>query len=317
MVKNGGFMAVSYLILHFNIRELLMKKVLYVLLVGLLTNLQAQQFSQLSGVLQLDSKTVLNRIHKIDANEKSDSSFVNTKSPLLAGVLSFMVPGAGEFYSESYLKSILFVALEVAAITTSVIYNKKGDNQTTSFQNFANAHWDVAQYARWTLANLSTLNPVLSPEDYSGLFNGQGQVNWQVLNQLEEDVARGEMGSYYSHRLAHYGEQQYYEMIGKYPQFNPGWEEFGDDVNRPFSYGDPLVQQFHDYSNMRGKANDFYNVATKAVIVVVVNHVVSAVDAALTANWYNKRLSVNLSLEKTNLGYSTEYYPCLNLQCRF
>ncbi len=293
-----------------------MKRTLFILIFGILANLQAQHSSQFSGILHLDSKMALNRIQEMDVDKNIDANYVNKKSPVLAGFLSLAVPGAGEFYSESYLKSILFIALEAAAITTSVIYENKGNDQTISFQNFANAHWDVAQYARWTMANLSTLNPALNPENYSGLFSGQGQVNWQILNQLEEDVSRGEAGSYYSHRLPSYGDQQYFEMIGKYPQFNVGWDDFGDE-NTPFQYGDPLTANFHYYSSERGKANDFYNVATKAVIVVIVNHVISAIDAAWTASRYNKRLSMNLSIEKTNLGYSTEYYPCLNLQYRF
>ncbi|MFC2135853.1 hypothetical protein ACFLTH_14655, partial [Bacteroidota bacterium] len=237
----------------------------------------------------------------------------NAKSPLLGGFLSLIVPGAGEFYAESYLKSIIFIAIEAAAISTSVIYEGKGDDQTASFENFAHEHWNAGRYARWTITNLEIINPSLNPDDYTGLFIDveRTQVDWTVLNQLENDI-----GGYYSHRLAPFGDQQYFEMIGKYPQFNPGWDDFGDE-NTPFQFGDEVTENFSFYSGERGKANDYYNIASKAVIVTVINHVISAIDAAWTTSRYNKNLKMKMELEKTNIGYSTEYYPSLHIQYRF
>ena len=266
--------------------------------------------SKLSGLLFADSKITLD--NAIDtATMKADMSMEGRKSPFLAAAMSFVVPGAGEFYSGSYIKSAVFVAVEATAITIGLIYNKKGDDQTNVFQDYANKHWSVARYAKWTIANAEKINSGVDPTQYN-VFDNSGNVNWHELNRLENDL-----GSYYSHRLAYFGEQQYYEMIGKYPQFNPGWEEFGDDPNKPYTYGDALVPQFHEYSVMRGKANDFYNVASKAVIVIVANHFISAIDAAWTVGRHNKNLEVSAQLKKFELGYTTLYYPQLNLQYSF
>ena len=266
--------------------------------------------NKLSGLLYADSKISFE--NSIEYKMLSpDLSSEGKKSPFLAAALSFAVPGAGEFYSESYIKSAVFLAVEVTAITVGLMYDKKGDDQTTVFQNYANNNWDVKRYARWTVANAQIINGNVNPNDYS-VFNNNGSVNWNELNRLENAI-----GSYYSHRLAPYGDQQYYEMIGKYQQFNPGWNEFGDDPNKPYTYGDPLVQQFHDYSKMRGEANDFYNIASKAVILIITNHIISAIDAAWTASRFNKNLEVSAQLQKFDLGYSTLYYPQLNLQYNF
>jgi hypothetical protein len=59
-------------------------------------------------------------------------------------VLSLILPGAGEFYSESYIKAGVFLALEAAAITTAIVYDKKGDDQTSVYQHFADRNWDVS-----------------------------------------------------------------------------------------------------------------------------------------------------------------------------
>jgi hypothetical protein len=278
-------------------------------LINIAINAQESQEQKLSGSLFFDSKTAFNYSSKIDIKDECHNS-VTKKSPLLAGLLSFALPGAGEFYSESYFKSALFVAAEIAAITVGLIYDKKGDDQTISFQNYANAHWDVVRYARWTLKNAKNINANVDPNSFNVFIIG-GKVNWAELNRLESAI-----GNYYSHRLAPYGDQQYYEMIGKYPQFNVGWDDFGDE-NTPFNYGDPLTNNFIYYSKERGKANDFYNVASTAVIIVVVNHVLSAVDAAWTASSFNKALNISSGASRIELGYRTIYYPSINLKYSF
>ena len=107
-------------------------------------------------------------------------------------------------------------------------------------------------------------------------------------------------------------------MIGKYSQFNVGWEDFGDE-NTPYDWysGDPVVEQFNYYSEQRGKANDYYNISKWAVIAVVSNHIISAIDAAWSASRFNKRLNLNISIEKENIGFYKDYYPQLNISYNF
>ncbi len=270
---------------------------------------QTKEQNILVGSLCFDSKISFENSSKIFLDEKNNWN-EKRKSPFLAAALSLALPGAGEFYSESYIKSTVFIAIEAAAITVGLIYDKKGDNQTIFFQNFADANWSVERYARWTIKNANLINSKIDPAQYQ-LFNANGKVNWNELNRLESDL-----GSYYSHRLPRKGDQQYYELIGKYPQFNVGWNDFGDE-NTPFKYGDPLTKNFLYYSKERGKANDFYNIAAKAVVVVVVNHIFSAIDAAWSASRFNKNLELRASIQKFDERFRTVYYPQLNLQYRF
>jgi hypothetical protein len=264
---------------------------------------------KLSGILYVDSKTSFDNV-LVNNVDNSNLAMNEAKSPLLGAALSFAVPGLGEFYSKSYIKAAAFFAIEVAAITVGLIYDKKGDDQTNVFQNYANEHWSVQRYAKWTVTNAKNINTNINPDDYN-VFTNTGSVNWNELNRLETDL-----GSYYSHRLAYKGEQQYYEMIGKYHQFNPGWDDFGDE-NTPYVYGDPLTEKFLFYAKQRGEANDFYNIASKAVIVIVANHFISALDAAWSASRFNKNLELSSELKKFDMGFDTYYYPQFNLRYRF
>lgn len=260
----------------------------------------------LSGNLKGDSKRI-QKDYEAQQYVKHSFQYEKRKSSFLGGIMSLLIPGSGEIYAEEYLKAAIFIAVEAAAITTAVIYDKKGDDKTAEFENFANQHWSAKRYAEWTLRNLSTLNSSLNPTDYN-VINPDGTVNWSELNRLERAIGYG-----YTHTLAPFGDQQYYEMIGKYPQFSHGWSDSNPNdtdylILSPF---------FKAYSIMRGEANDLYKVASTAVIFIYVNHFLSALDAAWSVASYNKNLAVKVRMEQMNLAGQIEYVPTLNFSLGF
>lgn len=289
-------------------------KILSIIILFLVSSfLSAQENEmQLTGSLNIDSKIAFDQTKDL-MDDENDIMVPGKKSIFLAGLFSAVIPGAGEFYTENYLKSAIFVAIEVAAIYVAVTNDKKGDDKTTEFEAYANQNWDVKRYAKWTFENAETIpNSGVTDKSLYHVFYEDGSVNWSELNKLESAI-----GDYYSHRLAPLGDQQYYEMIGKYQQFNVGWSEFGDDPNKPFQYGDPVTNQFIFYSGERGVANDFYSTASTAVKIIVANHIISIADAVWSANSFNKNLSMKLTAKKINLGYRIETYPELTLRYSF
>jgi hypothetical protein len=52
---------------------------------------------------------------------------------------------------------------------------------------------------------------------------------------------------------------------------------------------------------MRGKANDYYNVASKAVIGIYLNHFLSTLDAVWSTAQYNKQISMSFRTENIQL----------------
>ena len=289
-----------------------MKKV-FLILVTLLLVLFNSSFAQeissdifiLSGNLHADSKILFDKSEVVRQNISFPSP--TKKSPMLAGLLSIVLPGAGELYSGDYLKAAVFAAVEVGAIAFAVSYNKKGDNQTNYFQNYADGHWSIKRYAEWTINNVAYINSSIVVANYS-VFNSDGTVNHAELNRLERDL-----GSGYSHALPPHGEQQYYELIGKYPQYSHGW----DDANQSETDFHLLSPNFLDYSLMRGKANDYYNIADKAVIGLYINHLLSGVDAVWSAISFNKDVAVNIRVNHINAGTNVTFYPTVNVRYGF
>jgi len=285
---------------------------------------------KLSGNLSEDY-IISSQNTEINSSDSINISF-KKRSPLLAGGLSFVIPGTGQLYNEDYWKTAIFVAIEIAAISTAIIYDNKGDEQTEYYENIANASdgWLVDQYANWSIDNANRINPELPlalDEDGNRLseldpiyqiYDESDNIIWSKLNNLETSI-----GSWYSHRLAPYDDQQYYEMIGKYQQFNPGWSDYSDADYPPDGYTynstrkDVVTPMFLSYADERGKANDYYNVTNTAIAIIIANHVLSAVEAALAANSYNRSFKANVSLESTNIGYQREYYPKLHMSYNF
>ncbi len=254
-------------------------------------NLKAQN-EIITGDARLDILSVVKM-------EKSQLNSSEKFSPLKAGIMSALIPGSGEIYTKSYFKSALFIAVEVASWATYFIYTKKGDEQTKRFKQYADENWSVVDYAkwmnRWMEAYGTEDRPIISIDPDISKKPWE-RVDWFKLNEAEKYISRISGG--FSHTLPFYGEQQYYELIGKYHQYAPGWNDF--DRNFLPRNVDSLkpTPRFKFYSGERGKANDFYSIATTSALVIVANHILSAVDASITAVLKNKGFRT-----ETNLKY--------------
>lgn len=246
------------------------------------------------------------------------------RSPWIAAGLSAVLPGAGEFYAESYWKAAAFLAIEVAVWSIAYSYDKRGDRQTDYYQDFANKHWSVVKYAEYALDKWEDTwgLPAARRQYYeANLWIGDRadgrppwhKVNWAILNEMEREIARTSAGQYYSHTLPLYGEQQYFELIGKYQQYNQGW----NDAPPTYNYPEPVTSNFLFYSKERGKANDYYATASTAVTIGILNHILSAVDAAWSASSFNKNFHARVGLQTIPLGDRVARVPVAKLSYTF
>lgn len=217
------------------------------------------------------------------------------RSVPIAVVLSALVPGSGQVYAGTpWWRPLLYGAIEVAGWIGYGVWTGEGNSETTRFQEFADRHWDVTRYVEWirvhypnwsdddidraaleeALANvIISTDPALPPWQ---------RVDFDQLNRIEDAVRNG-----FSHTLPRHGEQQYYEEIGKYIQYRSGWDD------HPFT-GDSLIfdpgfvtARNQDYTLQRKRANDLLAAADHAIAVIVLNHLISMVDAGIAAHGVN------------------------------
>jgi hypothetical protein len=208
----------------------------------------------------------------------------DTKSPGKAFLLSLAVPGAGEYYTGHKFKAAAFLAVDALLWTGYFVYHKKGSDKEGEYETFANRHYDPIVFLQW----------------------------WNDLDSLTQ--------SQYSHRLPvdengnPIFNHEYYENIGKYDQFQVGWEDIGpnfppEDTSAVWGYR-------VTYLDMRKQANDYFSNATTAVMVSIANHIVSAFDAAIGAKRYNRgSRQYSLNLKTKNIDGRTT--PFLTLTKKF
>jgi len=263
--------------------------------------------TKLTGNISFDSKLIVDNYFSVEPSfvlvDESDK-----KSPVLAGVMSAVIPGSGEFYVGDYIKAALFFAVDAALISTAIIYNNKGDTKEAEFKAFADEHWSVVKYADYLIEHKDAIDV---PDDAEIPINRDS--NLPPWEQIEDWSALNYAETPFSHHLPPHGDQQYYEEIGKYNQYSSGWDEFN-----------PLVDDFRDvpqimkdYAKMRGDANSAYNTASKLVIGVYINHLLSVIDAVWSAHRYNDNLAVNLRMKSIQFVDRLELVPMVNFKYNF
>ena len=261
---------------------------------------------ELTGSLYTDSKIILDSYSELNSNPMADD-LPSMKSPVLSGVLSAIIPGVGQIYNEDYWIAAAFVVVEAALITTAVVYDNKGDDKTAAYQSYADDYmnpdhnWSVVRYAEWLAEHQGAdINEILIPGT-EGLPPWE-RVNWNELNAAETG----------SHKLPRHGEQQYYELIGKYHQYSSGWNDFAGGSNKEL-----ISPNFIYYSGERGQANDYYNTSSTAIVGIYINHLLAAAEAVWGANRFNDKLAINLRVEPYNFASGTELVPTLKFKFSF
>jgi hypothetical protein len=230
----------------------------------------------------------------------------NRLSPLRAGVFSIVVPGAGQAYSGRYLEAAAFAVVEAGLWILYAKNHSNGVDKTAEYQLYADANWSVIRYSDWMDSNYrgkgsTALDDALGRvvTSRSGPFPWSG-IDWGLLNYCESEIARLAVPGApngFTHILPVRPAQQYYELIGKYPQYVGGWNDaWGSGGTSLYTEADVLNSNvspnFLHYRDMRGDANSFYNNATAAAYVLVANHVFSALEAAFGASRHNKRIQL-------------------------
>jgi len=262
----------------------------------------------LTGQLHTDSKIIINNYNQ--QQTVFSDELPGRKTPVLSGILSAVIPGAGQIYNEDYWIAGIFLIAEAALITVGLTYDKKGDDQTVSFENYADDYanqdhnWSVVRYAQW-LIDYEGADPSIRTDNWDvddTRLPPWQRVNWSELNAAETG----------SHNLPPHGEQQYYELIGKYHQYSSGWNDFTGGANKEI-----ISPNFLFYSGERGKANDYYSTAKTAVIGIYINHLLSALEAVWGATRFNDDIALNIRVKSINVANRIELIPTLNFKYSF
>jgi hypothetical protein len=212
------------------------------------------------------------------------------KSPMRAALYSAVIPGTGQYYAGSVWKAILFAGIEIAGWTVFIVNTSKGNEQESQLEEYADNNWSEQRY--WsrlyyeaTERGISDL-PQYEVDDDNLLVNYDPEVA-NSLRYLENALG-------HTHRLPETKTQQYYEMIVKYlTQFGNGWAD-ADFFTTYYGNTDKMTPQMFAYRDMRNQMNDYHDTASTAANIILINHVLSALDAAWTASSHNREITMKI-----------------------
>lgn len=302
---------------------------LFVLMPYLVFSQSVHSFSEgiFKSIDQPESKPLQNQVYVSDLLNQnlSKSRFSPLNAPRtkpgVAFLASAIIPGAGQAANGKWLRAGVYFAVEAVGIVYHLDRNAKAKRQERAYENFTHENWSVVAYASWLVnysehhgldngwQDLQTHLQGKSP-DFSNTTNDWSKVNINLLHQVERQTPfyyKDRIASNFSHSLPDYGSQQYYELISKYYQYQPGWKDwYNADPNRTtplyryfWNGQDEPFDLFYEGRDRAAEFNQTYRVAGNILKLLLVNHVVSAFDALFTVQLKNSRIETETNLMST------------------
>ncbi len=229
------------------------------------------------------------------------------KSVFLAATLSAILPGLGEYYvGDNIWRGMIFTGIEAGLWVGYIRWNQRFNDSIPAFYAFSDKHWSTTRYGDSLNALLSANHISDSSCNCYAMGSNIASIN-RAEAKLDSVYAFDPSGDDFTHRLVDpsVDNQQYYEMISKYTdQYLRGWEDNSANFNLA--------------SLMRADANVQADVANIFLYGIILNHVLSAIDAALLARDHNSPLRLHSDLMQFPLpNGSLAYVPTANIEYRF
>lgn len=236
-------------------------------------------------------------------------------------ISSAIVPGSGQAANKKWVRAGLYFLAEavITGIHIKSYHDAKAKQQ--QYQRFADNHWSVVTYAKW-LVDYHEQNDLSNryidelrqhidgaSADYNPNSDWE-KVDIELLRNVEENtpfVYPEDVGNKFSHVMPDYGSQQYYELISKYYQYGPGWNDFERKYQLHWD-GSGMPQNFVLGANLAEDFNDSYRLAGNMVSFLILNHIVSAFDAFLTVKMKNKKLETDSNLLNPHRTFSVKFH---------
>ncbi len=201
------------------------------------------------------------------------------KSPRRAFMQSLLIPGWGQWYTGNKWKPFVFLGLETLGWVSWSGYRSNGNDIQDKYEIYADEHWEYTRYESG-LENVFDISIDTIP--YIIIEDGV-----QKERVFSHHIYPNTDGSFTK-------DETYYENLGKYDQFVYGWDDFNDGVpiEEPAdTVGVEWVPPHRaDYLKQRDDSNREFSKASTVLILTMANHLLSAFEAAWSAQRYNRAI---------------------------
>jgi hypothetical protein len=256
----------------------------------------AEQKSDADKRKDLLGEVQVSRVHSIDEVKGT------YKSPRKAMFMSLILPGSGQFYvgtkRSRYMRGAFYLAEEIALISGLYYYSiYKYDKRVKSYQNFAKDNFSVNRYE-------DAMNNVYNPLYETNFTNLYGQERENYCKAFYGTSIQGckdnfgkNFGNWPGDNTEIYDASAYHSVIAN-EDFVLGWGDAiqASGIEANLRLENPVYMPLgsskyrSEYISMRKKANDLADKQALFLGGIILNHIVSAIDAALSARVHNNSL---------------------------
>lgn len=207
------------------------------------------------------------------------------KSPSKAAFFSLIVPGAGQLYSNAK-RGYLFLALEAGFIAAYIAMDRKSDQlrddyiekikENVGFDGIPRERWKD-KFKEWTMEDF----------EHATMFD-----NWR--NVYTDELPESERG-------------KPLKRVGKFY-----WLDRESVKNEKLSPDQHVSRLREEALKIREESNAWAKRAKTALGGLVLNHIISFIDARIAAKLYNRRLSARAAFKIRGEEVRTSAVLCLN-----
>jgi len=222
---------------------------------------------------------------------------------------SAVIPGSGQAANKKWVRAGLYFLAEAVMIGVYLKGTHDAKVEERRYKYFANNNWSIVNYAQWlveyheqnNLSNKYVDDLEQHIQGKTAAYNPNSdwsKIDIELLRNVERNtpfVYPEHIGNNFSHVMPDYGSQQYYELISKYYQYGPGWNDFATQYQLNWD-GSGMPENFILGARLANDFNDSYRLAGNMVSFLILNHIVSAFDAYLTVKIKNRKLETETNL---------------------
>jgi len=242
-------------------------------------------------------------ISRVNSMDEVKGSY---KSPKKAMFMSLLLPGSGQMYvggQSRYVRGTFYLAEEIALIS-GLYYHSiyKYDKQVKEYKDFATENFSVTIYEKamseiyysTELDYRDNLRKFYGAERESYCKSFYGNNGFKSCDDnFGKDASQNP-----NDNTPLYNSATYYQIIAS-ENFVLGWKEAKQNeyVEANLNQASPsdtvklgTSAYYNDYIAMRKKANNLADRQAIFLGAIILNHIVSAIDAALSASAHNSSL---------------------------